>query len=153
MGYEYQHYVVNWFFHDPVGRFIMEWQFGGVWFDGLDHKQGTMLAGRGIRRTEYDPGGLSRCYLIDTKYGYDSWVRYDAWEEKWVSDVPPPLIASLRDENDRQFNVVKAAYPNVALIWIFSGRLFKQFADQEFIEPRRPQISSVYYAYQAKEDR
>jgi hypothetical protein len=153
VGYEYQHYVVNWFFHDPVGRFIMEWQFGGVWFDGLDHKQGTMLYGRGIARAEYDPGGVSQCYLIDTKYGYDSWVRYDAWNQEWVAFAPPFLIKGLTEEIDRQYNVVSHVYPNVALVWDLSGDKFKAFADRILVRPRSPVASSVYYTYLASEDR
>jgi hypothetical protein len=153
VGYEYQHYVVNWLFHDPVGRIIMEWQFGGVWFDGLDHKQGAMLAGRAIRRTEYDPGGVSRCYLIDTKYGYDSWVSYNAWEERAALIAPDFLMRTLRTEIVGQHNAVSSSYPNVALIWIFSGAQFKKFADVELIRPRSPVVGSVYFAYTATEDK
>jgi hypothetical protein len=152
VGYEYQHHVVNWLFHDPVGRIIMEWQFGGVWFDGLDHKQGALLEGRAIRRTEYDPGGVSRCYLIDTKYGYDSWVRYDAWKEEWVPYLEF-LFESLIKEIERQYSVVQVAFPNVALVWIFSSDQFKLVADRELIRPLSPIITSVYYPYIANEDR
>ncbi len=153
VGYEYQHYVVNWFFHDPVNRIIMEWQFGGVWFDGLDPKEGTMLYGRGIARAEYDPGAVSTCYLIDTKYGYDSWVRYDAWDERWVPDKPPFLIEPLTKEIERQYKVVSPNHPNVMLVWIFSGSKFKEFCDTEWIIPRATAMASVYYAYIAEEDK
>jgi hypothetical protein len=112
-----------------------------------------MLYGRGIARAEYDPGGVSQCYLIDTKYGYDSWVRYDAWKDEWVTSVPPPLLDGLTTEISNQFSIVNGVYPNVALIWIFSGEQFKKFADQQLIQPRSPITSSVHYSYRANEDK
>jgi len=152
VGYEYQHYVVNWFFHDPVGRHIMEWEVSGVKFDGLDPKEGAMLAVRAIARTEYDPAFTSKCYLIEAKYGYD-WVRYDAWKEKWVMDKPDFLINSTEKEIEKQNNVLKALYPNVALVWICSNRHFREYVQTELIRLVNPEgIRSVYYPYLAEED-
>jgi hypothetical protein len=145
--------VVNWFFHDPAARIIMEWQFNGVWFDGLDSTRGNLLASRGIQRAEYDPAGVARCYLIDTKYGYDSWVRYDAWNEQWIEFVPRFLWQGLEDEITRQDNAVKGSYPNAMLVWIFSGAQFKGFADQSLLARYKPRVGTVYYSYVAKEDR
>lgn len=153
VGYEYQHYVVNWFHHDAQNRIIMEWQVGGTWFDGLDPKEGTMLASRAIVRSEYDPALTSYCYLIDTKYGYDSWVRYDAYKERWVEEVPPFLIKNLRDEILRQNLAAGALYPNVSIVWIFSGRFFHAYAQRDLIGLAGPQFRSIYYPYIASEDR
>ena len=153
VGYEYQHYVVNWFFHDPVGRYIMEWEVSGVKFDGLDPKEGAMLAVRAIARTEYDPAFTSKCYLIEAKYGYD-WFRYDPVKEKWVPAKPKFLIDKIKSEIARQNLAFATLYPNVALIWIFSNRYFKEWADHDLIPPvNKAGIRSVYYPYIANEDR
>lgn len=153
IGYEYQHYVVNWFHHDAENRIIMEWQVNGTWFDGLDPKEGAMLATRAITRSEYDPALTSYCYLIDTKYGYDSWVRYDAYEEEWVTDVPPFLIKNLSDEIERQNLAAGTLYPNVSIVWIFSGRFFHVYAKEALLGPAGTQFRSVYYPYTASEER
>jgi hypothetical protein len=152
VGYEYQHHVVNWFYHDPAGRIIMEWQFNGVWFDGLDSTRGTLLAGRGISRAEYDPAGTSRCYLIDTKYGYEVYVRYDAWADEWVRSLDF-FWDAWEGELTRQDDVFRSSYPNVMLLWIFSNRQVQQVADLTLLAPLQPRVASVYYAYIAEEDR
>jgi hypothetical protein len=152
-GYEYQHHVVNWFYHDAANRIIMEWKVGDVWFDGLDPKEGTMLATRAIRRPEYDPQLTSYCYLIDTKYGYDSWVRYDAYRERRVPNLPERLFDGLVREVQSQGSTVNGLYPNVAIVWIFSGRHFKEYAETALLQPAGPQFRSVYYPYIATEDR
>lgn len=152
VGYEYQHHVVNWFFHDAEARIIMEWQFNGVWFDGLDSTRGTLLAGRGIQRAEYDPVGESRCYLIDTKYGYEVYVRYDAWAEEWVRSLDffwDPWEVEL----GRQDDAFRSSYPNVMLLWIFSNQRVRQIADSTLLATLQPRVASVYYSYIAQEDR
>lgn len=60
----------------------MEWEFNGVWFDGLDSTRVTLLAGRGIARAKYEPDRKPKCYLIDTEYSYNVYVKCDAWEER-----------------------------------------------------------------------
>ena len=152
VGYEYQHHVVDWFLHDPVNRFIMEWDFNGVKFDGLDPKEGAMLSIRAIPRMEYDPTFTSECYLIEAKYGYD-WFDWDPEEETWVLAKPSFLVKDLRTEIVRQNIAFSPHYPNVALIWIFSNRHFKGWAEQELIRStNRVGIRSVYYSYIANED-
>jgi len=152
VGYEYQHHVVDWFLHDPVNRFIMEWDFNGVKFDGLDPKEGAMLSRRAIPRMEYDPTFTSECYLIEAKYGYD-WFDWDPDLAKWILAKPDFLIRSTVTEMENQRNAVIPYYPNVALVWIFSNRHFKAWADQTLIPSVDSTIiRSVYYVYIANED-
>lgn len=143
-GYEYQHYVVNWFVHDPVGRYIMEWQVGGVRFDGLDNKQGTKLAIRAIPRSEYDPGSVHYCYLIETKYGYRSWFRYNS-DGVIEPTVPEFLAQKLGEDLGRQMPVVAGMTPNVGLVWIFSDEITKDFFETRISRS----VPTVYYPYQA----
>jgi len=153
VGYEYQHHVVNWFFHDPVNRFIMEWELGGVKFDGLDPEEGAKLAIRAIARPEYDPTFTSHCYLIEAKYGYD-WFDWDPVREEWKLSKPDFLMDSTRTEITSQSTAITPHYPNVALVWIFSNRHFKAWADTNLIRPTgNIGIRSVYYPYIASEDR
>nr|MCU0802401.1 restriction endonuclease fold toxin 5 domain-containing protein [Paracoccaceae bacterium] len=152
VGYEYQHHVVNWFFHDPIARIIMEWEFNGVEFDGLDPTRGTLLAGRGIARAEYDPAGVARCYLIDTKYGYEIYVRYDAWEERWV--VRQLFFwGGWQKELTGQSDAIESSHPNVMLIWIFSNLQVMQVAKEVLNEVSQGKVATVYYSYIAQEDR
>ncbi|WP_179381127.1 hypothetical protein [Jannaschia marina] len=153
VGYEYQHHVVNWFYHDRTNRIIMEWQVGPTWFDGLDPKEGMSLATRAIARSEYDPGLTSYCYLIDTKYGYDSWMRYDVDEEQFTFLKPSFLMENLLEEVNRQAVAAGPLYPNVAVVWVCSQRHVRQFFDEEVISHRKPQFRTVYYPYTALEDR
>lgn len=153
VGYEYQHHVVSWFHHDAENRIIMEWQVGSIWFDGLDQKEGTMLASRAISRVEYDPALTSYCYLIDTKYGYESWFRYNAYEEEWEPVAPGFLLEKLIKEMVSQDNAFGSMYPNVALIWICSSNQLRNYVSSTIIPQASPlRTRSVYYAYTASED-
>lgn len=155
VGYEYQHYVVSWFYHDSQNRFIMEWELNGTKFDGLDPKEGIMLVTRAITRTEYDPNATSYCYLIDTKYnapGKD-WFRHNPQEERFEAIVPDFLTASLSSEMGKQNSAFSPFYPNVALIWICSSRDYEGFVKENVIPSINPiGIRSVYYPYIAIED-
>ncbi len=131
----------------------MEWELGGVKFDGLDPEEGTNLAIRAIARPEYDPTFTSHCYLIEAKYGYD-WFDWDPEEEEWTLVKPDFLIDSTITEMENQKLATAPHYPNVALVWIFSNRYFKSWADQTLIPSVDSTIiRSVYYPYIAGEDR
>ncbi len=149
-GYEYQHHVVNWFFHDPVGRFIMEWDALGTKWDGLDPTPGTMLNSRAISRFEYDPAGASKCYLIEAKYGYDWWFRYDAYQEEWVVNASQSRVERLLNQFDDQVAKVSGVHPNTGLVWISSSRHLEQYVREELVEPKGGGVvASVYYPYTA----
>jgi hypothetical protein len=101
-GYAYQHFVCR-LPHEPVARRIMEWQFAGYSWDGIE---------------------VVTCTVLEAKYGYDE--RY--LEDDWAGGRPKPLpwalaariFPRLVTQAGQQLGHLAPFRPDVGLKWLFS---------------------------------
>lgn len=114
-GYRYQHFVCPWHPHDPAARWIEEWAWRGVNFDGLHPAE---------------------CHLYEAKHGYDGFLE----QEDWSADGRPKLKPWAREvfataivQAARQANAVRPHWPEVKLTWVFGSMTTKLYLYQQFL--------------------
>lgn len=128
-GYAYQHYVVPWFPHDPVGGLIGEWHFSGVDFDGLHPTE---------------------CLLIEAKGNYDHLLAQDDWSPSGRPFLQPWAvkgIARIAKQSKSQHDVVEPHWPKVRLKWIFQTIMTKLYVAELFLQEGRVIIETEHRSF------
>jgi hypothetical protein len=102
-GYAYQHFVCR-LPHEPVARRIMEWQFAGYSWDGIE---------------------VVTCTLLEAKYGYDEFLE-DDWQgglprlKTWAIKAGIQVFVDLVTQAGEQAARIAPFRPEVSLRWVFS---------------------------------
>ncbi|WP_227269320.1 Tox-REase-5 domain-containing protein [Roseobacter weihaiensis] len=119
-GYDYQHFVCPWHWYTPAAARIEEWNFSGVYFDGLHPAD---------------------CHLYEAKHGYDGFLETRDWSatggpelRPWAvqADIQETVFEPMLRQGRNQHRAVLPHFGEVQLTWVFShidtrlyvGRLF-----------------------------